>query len=104
MDEPLARAGAQDHDVRHGCIDLRKVLGSQLLEIGDRPGGWRHFRQYQQAVVKAPGIDFDPAIVVGGDCLILLGGGGMQLHGVDRRTQLICLRELRGKDGEEAAL
>jgi len=28
----------------------------------------------------------------------------MQLHGVDRRTQLICLRELRGKDGEEAAL
>jgi hypothetical protein len=80
MDEALARAGAEDDDIRCNRIDLLEMFGRQRIEGCYRPGRGSDFRQNYQAVVERKQIDLDPILIVRGDSLVLLGTGGVKLH------------------------
>ena len=73
-------------DIRRQGVDLREVLGGESIKSGDRPRRGRGFRQHHEAGAKAGEVDLDAGVVVGGDGLILLGGGGVQFHRRDALT------------------
>ena len=99
VDETLSCACAEDDDIGRSCVDLREVIRIQVIERTWGPCDGRDFGQYDEAVGKVYRVDLNPGMVVGGDSLVMLGGGGVELHdAIDTRIGVNFL-QLEEKDG-----
>ena len=99
MDKALPGPRAKDDDIGRRIGDLREMIRGQLVKSARWPDGRCDFRQNDQAMRKAYRIDFDAAIVVGRDSLVMLGGGGMELHDIVDKRMGVNFRQLEEKDG-----
>lgn len=99
MYKSLPDTRAEYDYVRRCRVDLCKMIGVQIVEGSRWPHDWRYFGKNYQAVGKTYGIDLDPCFVIGRDSLVVLGGGGMELHdAIDTRID-VNFRQLEEKDG-----
>lgn len=78
--ETLARASAENDDIRCNGVDLFEMFDCQGVEGIHRPRCRGNFGQYDEAVVEREQIDFNPVFIISGNSLILLGACVVKLH------------------------
>ena len=99
MDKALPCACAEDDDIGRSRADLREVIRGQVIERARWPCDGGDFGQHDEAAGKAYRIDLNSGLVVGGNSLVMLGGGGVELHDAIDTWMGVNFRQLEEKDG-----